>query len=175
MNGSNKEVEQLISSVNKSLENINSKNTELNYLINKIDEFSKLNADKPNQIEQVNKKKLVIYLKLIFKNIDYVINKNIDLNENELEETLKQISNLAAKVNINDIDQETESSRLQSKELLDKSSKVGQELPKIFDQLNHTMQSIKQEELKVEQTEKNLNEFIFQNSNAESQVLSVII
>lgn len=101
-------------------------------------------------------------------------NKNIDLNENELEETLKQISDLAAKVNINDIDQETESSRLQSQELLEKSSNIGQELPKIFDQLNQTMQSIKEEEVRVIETERNLNEFIFQNNNAESEVLSVI-
>lgn len=66
MNGSNKEVEQLINFVNKSLENINTKNDELNYLINKIDEYYKLNADKPNQIKQVNKKIILKKKNLIF-------------------------------------------------------------------------------------------------------------
>lgn len=101
-------------------------------------------------------------------------NKNIDLDENELEKSLNEISELAAKVNIDDIDQETESSRLHSKELLEKSNKIGQELPTIFENLNKTVQTIEQEELRVKETEESLNEFIFHNNNAESDLSSVI-
>lgn len=53
LNGSNKQVDQLIIYVNKSLEDIKAKNNEITDLINKIDEYSKLNADKPTQIQDV--------------------------------------------------------------------------------------------------------------------------
>ncbi|CAF0857038.1 unnamed protein product [Brachionus calyciflorus] len=157
LNNSNKEILQLISFANKSLEEVNSNHVDLSNLIETIDNFIKSNADKPAKIEQ---------------NIDYVNSKNIDLNESELEETLAKITELAARINFGDISKETEPSRQKSQEIIQKSEQAGSKLPNLLDRVNKTTLIVDEEENRNKQVEENVNNFVEQNSRTESEIQS---
>lgn len=96
------------------------------------------------------------------------------MKESELEDTLSKISNLAAKINVKEVEKDSQAILASSEELLKRTEKAGVLLPEVLDRLNKTASSVDSEEKNVQEAKDELADFMSKNEVLKNDVKDVI-
>jgi hypothetical protein len=102
-----------------------------------------------------------------------VANKSIPVKESELEDILKRIAELATKINVVEIENETKDSKKNSQELIDKIDATSLKIPDLFAEINKTAELYQAENSKLEKSELESNEFASSNQKVEEDLKEV--
>ena len=90
-----------------------------------------------------------------------------------MEEILKKIAELAAKINVGEIENETKDSKKSSQELLDKIEASSLKLPDLYAEINKTAELFEAENVKFEKSESEANQFASSNQKVEDDLKEV--
>ena len=90
-----------------------------------------------------------------------------------MEDTLNKVTDLANKINVADIENETRPVRLSSQELLDKTKTLSLKLPELFTEINNTSELFKAENSKLEKNELDSNNFALNNQKVDDDLKEV--
>ena len=95
------------------------------------------------------------------------------MKESELEDILNKIANLASKINLGDIEKETETSRINSQDLINRANQISANVPDTFNDYNKVVSSFETERDKVENSTNNLKAFSGKNENIQEDIKTV--
>ena len=95
------------------------------------------------------------------------------MNENDLEEILNKITQLASKISVAKVDSEAEANHAKSIELIRSVEKSNMLASDLLSNLNNTSMILETESNKKDAIQKNLEEFENSNNNIQLEVDSV--
>ena len=95
------------------------------------------------------------------------------MQESELDRILDRISELAAQVNVADIERDTLLSKQQSRDIMRDVEQVAAMLPALLSDLNKTTEAFEAEKNKTAANEEKIKEFSSKNTNLQNEIAIV--
>jgi hypothetical protein len=101
------------------------------------------------------------------------MNTNIELKESDLDEILNKINEIAATLNVEQVESDSASSKSLSETLLNSAELLEGELPKTYEKFQNTLEAYEDVKNSTEETEKNLNKYKETNELVQTEIKSV--
>lgn len=105
----------------------------------------------------------------------HVKNLDLSLTDESLDKILDEISLLAEKVNVGDIERDTEKNKAESRELKERVDQLDAILPDLQNQMNKTLSDYNSAKASLDANQKKLDDIEKKNENVDAELSHVYI